>query len=1461
MAEKNSNNYISLQEATEYCSYTQEYLSLRARQGKLKAVKIGRNWVTKKEWVKEYIERIEEYNNNFRAKKLAPPAFVKTTAGKPPENLPIEEIARVSPVQLRPALAIALVFVLLIAGGVLGKTSFQNVFEDASPLVQEFSEGFDRGVATIIQKSKVKSQNLANKVSSYTYIIGQAGDIIVENTAKVLSETISDIPHSLANVSGTIDSTYNKIALNLLSMSKGLAQVASPDVLKSTLNTFKEFGQWISQTFKSGYLAFNYFIEEKLDNAARIVLNGLKSFAQGIRKIPQVVTKLFKKEIVIEKPEEEFAKKEEIEKLQKELQALKEEGLPVKEIIKEIEVSRITKIEPIKEITKEIKTLDDQSLKRIRTILSQQETKVEKLRLTASLGYINLPPSVGPSGGVSLTTLGTITAGTWQGTAISTQYGGTGADLSAGAQGGVLYMGGSSIMGISAAGTSGDALISGGTGVPTWTDTPSWSTIILSTSVTSPLYTGTGAVEVSSAGGADLTLDSASGIVQLAVGNSLTVPGTITAQTTGSDLAGTVTVGTLVANTQINTGAGAGTIRINATGDFSNIGDITFTGSPTLAIADTGSITFTDGTNTLMTLADSDAFGTLSINTISPTTINAFTLGGAITGNSQNITNLGQLTVDSLQLDDTTIGLTTDIDLLSLVNNQLTVNGTLALGSNNITMTGSLAADVARVLKGWFTDIESTNMPTVGGTSLSTTFVDVAGDTMGGDLNMGGNIIYGSTADNGDLILRTTTSATKATSYIILADDGGNVGIGTAGPSFKLEVAGDIGPDGHITRDLGSLTAAWNDVYVDTLKIDTGGNIYGIESERIGITASFEPDTASGYSLGGTTKEWANLYIGTGRIYLGAGQESSIYASANDLILSPSGNVGIGTTNPSFKLQVAGNIGPNQAPTLNSSSRTLTTFYNDGLFHRSMSMAIATDGLPIIAVEDYWNYLNIFKCSNLACTSGEITSTIYYGSDYNGKAASLAIGTDGLPIISHGNYSNNNLLVTKCHDSDCSSYSNSEISYGGDNIGNATSIAIAPDGLPVISYINFTDGDLMITKCGNNACSSGNTTTQISDADNIYLWGGTSIVIGTDGLPIISYMEDTGTDTLKVTKCGNAACSSGNTTTQITGGTDNIGNYNSIAIGADGLPIISYQNTTDGDLMVTKCGNAACSSGNTTTQITNADSVGSYTSITIAPDGLPIISYRDTTGTDTLMITKCGNAACSSGNTTTQITNGVIDIGDYSTIAIGTDGLPIVACNSQNYDLELRVLKCVDPTCGETTADVLAGGYSLGGWMANSRSYSVPFQTVNTLQIANPTTFQNLSFLTAGSERLTITPSGKVGIYGNLGIGTVGGFSDGITKLPNPAALPAGNAWGASFSPDGTYLAIAHDTTPFVTIYKRSGDTFTKLANPHDLPAGTGTGASFSPDGTYLAIAHDTTPFVTIYKRSCYTFNNLANPT
>jgi len=66
--EPDSIGFISLEKATKYCDYSQEYLSLRARQGKLKAVKIRRDWVTKRDWIEEYLQRVRKHKRKIDKK-------------------------------------------------------------------------------------------------------------------------------------------------------------------------------------------------------------------------------------------------------------------------------------------------------------------------------------------------------------------------------------------------------------------------------------------------------------------------------------------------------------------------------------------------------------------------------------------------------------------------------------------------------------------------------------------------------------------------------------------------------------------------------------------------------------------------------------------------------------------------------------------------------------------------------------------------------------------------------------------------------------------------------------------------------------------------------------------------------------------------------------------------------------------------------------------------------------------------------------------------------------------------------------------------------------------------------------------------------------------------------------------------------------------------------------------------
>jgi len=62
--------YVSLTGMIGYSGYSQEYLSLRARQGKLKAIKLGRNWVTTKKWIDDYLKKTNDYKNNKNKNKI-----------------------------------------------------------------------------------------------------------------------------------------------------------------------------------------------------------------------------------------------------------------------------------------------------------------------------------------------------------------------------------------------------------------------------------------------------------------------------------------------------------------------------------------------------------------------------------------------------------------------------------------------------------------------------------------------------------------------------------------------------------------------------------------------------------------------------------------------------------------------------------------------------------------------------------------------------------------------------------------------------------------------------------------------------------------------------------------------------------------------------------------------------------------------------------------------------------------------------------------------------------------------------------------------------------------------------------------------------------------------------------------------------------------------------------------------
>ncbi|MBR58230.1 MAG: hypothetical protein CMH54_09435 [Myxococcales bacterium] len=181
----------------------------------------------------------------------------------------------------------------------------------------------------------------------------------------------------------------------------------------------------------------------------------------------------------------------------------------------------------------------------------------------------------------------------------------------------------------------------------------------------------------------------------------------------------------------------------------------------------------------------------------------------------------------------------------------------------------------------------------------------------------------------------------------------------------------------------------------------------------------------------------------------------------------------------------------------------------------------------------------------------------------------------------------------------------------------------------------------------------------------------TSVTIGGDGLPVVAYRDGIGS-TLKVAHCADQECN-GVTSTVVVDSAGNPGSYASIGIGTDGLPVISYYDSEDKNLRFAKCNDADCADSTITT-IDNADSVGRYSAMAIGLDGYPVIAYQDQTNA-ALRIAKCNDSSC----TSTTISSHA-DAGEpwHISMVVGLDGLPLVALQAGS---QLQMFKCADSAC------------------------------------------------------------------------------------------------------------------------------------------------------------------------------------
>ncbi|MBU4346415.1 MAG: hypothetical protein KKH29_03695 [Candidatus Omnitrophica bacterium] len=149
--------------------------------------------------------------------------------------------------------------------------------------------------------------------------------------------------------------------------------------------------------------------------------------------------------------------------------------------------------------------------------------------------------------------------------------------------------------------------------------------------------------------------------------------------------------------------------------------------------------------------------------------------------------------------------------------------------------------------------------------------------------------------------------------FAIIPGGSGNVGIGTTSPStFKLEVAGNIGPSADSTYDLGSSSVRWENIYADNISgnvtptgFDSGGMVFGSTGGLLIQDTSNLYWNNSNNRVGiGTSDPVARLEIkgaGTGTTFALKIQDGD---GADKVAFLDNGNVGVGNTAPEGLLDV-----------------------------------------------------------------------------------------------------------------------------------------------------------------------------------------------------------------------------------------------------------------------------------------------------------------------------------------------------------------------------------------------------------------------------------------------------------------------------------------------------------------------------------------------------------------------------
>lgn len=401
-------------------------------------------------------------------------------------------------------------------------------------------------------------------------------------------------------------------------------------------------------------------------------------------------------------------------------------------------------------------------------------------------------------------------------------------------------------------------------------------------------------------------------------------------------------------------------------------------------------------------------------------------------------------------------------------------------------------------------------------------------------------------------------------------------------------------------------------------------------------------------------------------------------------------------------------------------------------------VTVANDGLARISYLNAGNTLKYARCLDVTCSTSNIAVLDAAAAN---TPTSIVVGSDGFARIAYAG-SGNTLKVAICNDDNCSAPTLRVIVAAGS--GYQAHIVMGTNGYPVVSYFNSGTSQVALTACNDALCASVSTTVIATTSGLTTSTAAVSDpVIASDGYPRIAYKSNA--DTVMYMACGNAMCSSGNTTNTVeTIASSGLGKYVSLALDSSGNARIVYQSSSTGFLRYVHCTDGFCSAKNFKT-VDNSGTV-QYTSIVLDSSGNARISYQNATLADA-KYARCADADCTSSSISTIESTGTIaSVGTSITMISGN---AVITYNNQTstqlkYFYEGAVIpptiSAISPTYGG-----IAGGDSVTITGTNF----TPSTTLTIGGVSATPTFVNSTTLTAitpahaaGAVDVVVTESG-----------------------------------------------------------------------------------------------------------------------